>query len=85
MAEQEVGVVEQFFSHPVVAAIKVTGNINVGDTIRIKGHTTDLVQSVESMEVDHVKVQTAKSGDEIGIEVKERVRQHDVVYRVTEE
>ncbi len=85
MAEQEVGVVEQFFAHPVVAAIKVTGSINAGDTIHIKGHTTDIVQTIESMEIENGKIETAKPGDEIGIKVKDRVRPHDRVYKVTEE
>lgn len=86
MAEEEVGVVEKFFAHPVVAAIKVTkGTINVGDTLHFKGHTTDFVQTVESMEIEHEQVHTAKVGDDIGIKVKERVRDHDKVYKVIEE
>lgn len=85
MAEEEVGYVEKFFSHPVVAAIRITkGAIKVGDTLHFKGHTTDFTQVVDSMEIEHEKVETAKVGDDIGIKVKERVRPHDTVYRVTE-
>jgi putative protease len=82
MAEEEVGIVESFFAQPVVAAIKVTGNLNVGDTIHIKGHTTDIIQTVESMQIEHDQISTAKAGDEIGIKVTDRVRPHDHVYRV---
>jgi putative protease len=59
------------------------GTLTVGDTIRIKGHTTDFTQMVDSIQVEHQSVQTAKAGDSIGIKVKEPVRDHDVVYKVT--
>ncbi len=86
MAEEEVGVVEKYFAHPEVAAIKVTkGTISVGDTLHFKGHTTDFVQIVDSVEIEHEHVETAKVGDDIGIKVKERVRDHDAVYKVIEE
>lgn len=84
MAEDQVGLVEKFFSHVSVAAIKVEGKISVGDTLHFKGHTTDFTQAIDSMEVEHEKVEVAKKGDDIGIKVKERVRPHDKVYLVKE-
>ncbi|GAI15070.1 unnamed protein product, partial [marine sediment metagenome] len=56
----------------------------VGDTIHIKGHTTDFEQEIESMQIENEPVKEAKSGDSIGIKVKERVRPHDLVYKVIE-
>lgn len=84
MAEDEVGLVEKFFSHVSVAAIKVARKISVGDTLHFKGHTTDFTQPIDSMEIEHEKVEVAKKGDDIGIKVKERVRPHDKVYVVKE-
>jgi translation elongation factor EF-1alpha len=85
MPEEEVGKVQSYFRKIGVAAINiVAGKLSVGDTIRIKGHTTDFTQTVDSMQVEHEQVQTAKPGDSIGIKVKEPVRDHDTVYRVTE-
>jgi putative protease len=55
----------------------------VGDTIHIKGHTTDLEQVVESMQIEHDQVEEVKAGDSIGIKVSERCRDGDTVYRVT--
>ena len=83
MPEEVIGQVIDFFAHPVVAGIELTGTLKVGDTIRIRGHTTDLEFVVSSMQIDNVNVETAKSGDSIGIKVSERVRRGDTVYKVT--
>jgi translation initiation factor IF-2 len=85
MPEEEIGKVSDYFRKIGVAAIEITqGTISVGDTIRIKGHTTDFTQVLESMQVEHQNVQTAKAGDSIGIKAKDHVRDHDKVYKVTE-
>jgi len=57
----------------------------VGDSIHIKGHTTDFEQQVESMQIENESVQEAKKGDSIGVKVKERVRHNDVIYKLVEE
>jgi len=84
MAEEIVGMVSDFFAHPVVAGIELTAGLYVGDKIRIKGHTTDLEMTVESMQVDNASVTEAKAGDSIGVKVSERVRGGDTVYKVTD-
>jgi translation initiation factor IF-2 len=85
MPEEEIGKISDYFRKIGVAAIEITqGTLSVGDTIRIKGHTTDFTQVVESMQIEHQNVQTAKAGDSIGIKVKDHVRDHDEVYKVTE-
>jgi translation initiation factor IF-2 len=81
--ETEVGKVIQFFAKPSVAAIEITaGAIAIGDTIRIKGATTDFEQKVESMEIDRNPVPNAAAGQAVGIKVKDRVRPHDTVFRL---
>ncbi|OYT57191.1 translation elongation factor-like protein [Euryarchaeota archaeon ex4484_162] len=80
------GVVEHFFTKIGVAAIRITdGELKIGDTIHIVGATTDFKQKVESMQINKQPVDVAKPGDEIGIKVIDRVREHDVVYKVKEE
>jgi selenocysteine-specific translation elongation factor len=83
MPEIEVGKVSTFFARPVVAGIDLTAPVKVGDKIRIKGHTTDVELTVESMQIHNVNVQEAKAGDSIGIKVPDRVRSGDHVYKVT--
>lgn len=81
--EIQVGTVMQFFGKPFVAAIEITsGTLSIGDTIRIKGTTTDFEQKIESMEIDRKPVQSATAGQAVGIKVKDRVRPHDKVFRV---
>jgi selenocysteine-specific translation elongation factor len=58
--------------------------MKVGDKIHIQGHTTDLVLTVESMQINNVNVTEAKAGDSVGIKVSDRVRRGDIIYRVTE-
>ena len=83
MVGEKIGIVTHFFNHIGVAAIKITNSeLNMGDTIHIIGAHTDFTQTVEHMEVDRKTIEIAKPGDEIGIKVKDRVREHDVVYKV---
>ncbi len=86
MAEQLVGVVTHYFGKAGVAAIKITdGQLDVGDTIHIVGHTSDFTQKIDSMEIERAPIQSAKVGDEIGVQVVEHAREHDEVYRVSPE
>jgi putative protease len=84
MPEEEIGKVADFFAKIGVAAIDLTGTLSVGDTIHIKGHTTDFTQTVESIQIEHQNVQKAGPGDSIGIKVNDRVRDNDIVFKVTE-
>jgi selenocysteine-specific translation elongation factor len=84
MPEEEVGKVSDFFARPVVAGIELTGTLKVGDTIHIKGHTTDLEFVVDSMQINNVNVAEARAGDSVGIKVTDRVRRGDAIYRVTD-
>ncbi|RLF28386.1 MAG: hypothetical protein DRN08_01725 [Thermoplasmata archaeon] len=86
MVEEKIGIVEHFFTNINVAAIKITdGELKVGDTIHIVGATTDFTQKVESMQINKQPVQSVKPGDEVGIKVKDRVREKDIVYKIPEE
>ena len=78
---REVGRVSHFFGRINVAIIEVKNTISVGDQIFIKGPTTDVEQTVDSMEIEHVKVQQAEAGQSIGMKVNGRVREKDVVYK----
>ncbi|MBI4334274.1 MAG: translation elongation factor-like protein [Chloroflexi bacterium] len=82
MTEEPIGEVTDFFSRPVVAAVHLTGTLKVGDTIRIKGHTSELQVQVTSMQIHNQNVSEAKAGDDVGIKVTERVRRGDKVYKL---
>ena len=79
---ERIGVVTHYFSHLTVAIVQLeTGSVRAGDVVHIKGHTSDFTQPVESMEVDHVRVNEAYPGQSFGLRVKEHAREHDVVYK----
>jgi selenocysteine-specific translation elongation factor len=84
MSEEVIGTVSDFFAHPVVAAIELTASLKIGDKIRIKGHTTDLELTVDSMQIENQPVQEAKAGDSIGVKVSDRVRDGDTVYKIVD-
>ncbi len=84
MPEEVIGNVSDFFARPVVAGIELTAPLRQGDKIHIKGHTTDLEVTVESMQINNVSVEEAKAGDSVGVKISERVRGGDTVYKVVD-
>lgn len=84
MPEVEIGKVTDFFARPVVAGIELSGILKIGDKIHIKGSTTDMELTVESMQIERVNITMGKAGDLVGIKVPDRVRRGDKVYKVTE-
>jgi len=86
MAEEEIGYVTHYFPKISVAVVEVTaGGLKVGDAVRIKGHTSDFTQTVESLQQEHLQVPEIKKGASAGMKVKEHVREGDKVYKVTPE
>ncbi len=81
--EEEVGRVMDYFARIGVAGVELTGRLRVGDRIRIRGHTTDLEQVVESMQIDRQAVPEAGPGAKVGIKVVDRCRPGDRVYRLS--
>ena len=77
----EIGQITHFFSKISVAVIELKKPLKVGDTIAIKGPTTDFEQPVDSMQIEHKDVQKAEAGQSIGLKVAQRVRETDIVYK----
>ncbi|MFH1590195.1 MAG: hypothetical protein ABIB43_06525 [archaeon] len=83
MAEEEIGFITHYFSHIGVGVINIRkGKLKVGDKIHVKGATTDFTQKIESMQVEHKSIKEAKKGDDIGLKVKDHVREYDKVFKV---
>jgi hypothetical protein len=80
---EEAGVVTHYFPHVEAAVVRMTkGVLSVGDEIIIKGHTTDFKEKVDSIQLDHAPINNASIGQEIGLKVKTKVREHDAVYKI---
>jgi putative protease len=85
MAEVELGRVSHYFSKIGVAAIEITQDtLHVGDMIHVKGHTSDFLQKIDSMQIDGKPVVEATVGQSIGIKAADHAREHDVVYKVVQ-
>ena len=85
MAEErleQIGQIRHYYTKIGVAVIDLTAKVAVGDTIRVKGMTSDFRQKVESMQIEHVNVQNANAGQSIGLKVMDKVREGDLVYKI---
>jgi translation initiation factor IF-2 len=81
--EEKIGVVTDYLNRLGVAVIRLTdGELHVGDRVRIGGRATDLVQTVESLQIEHRPVQEAERGSEVAMKVREPVHRHDQIFRV---
>jgi translation initiation factor IF-2 len=84
--EEEIGKITHYFSKINVGLLEMTnGSVRIGDTIHIKGHTTDYYQKIQSMQVEHASVESAEEGMEVGLKVESPVREGDGVFKVTKE
>jgi len=79
---EQIGAIRHYYSKIAVAVIDLTAKIAVGDTVRVKGMTTDFRQKVESMQIEHANVENASAGQSIGLKVIDKVREGDLVYKV---
>jgi putative protease len=85
MTEVEIGTVTHYFSRIGVAGIQITqDSLRVGDTVRIKGHTSDFTQKIESMQIDNKSVEEATVGHSVGFKVAQHAREHDKVFKLVE-
>lgn len=79
---EKVGLITHFYSKASVAIVELTAPLNKGDKIVIRGSTTNIEQTADSMEIEHKQVTSAQAGQSIGLKVVDRVRENDIVYRV---
>ena len=81
--EEAIGTITHYYSHLGVAVIQINkGMLRTGNTIHVKGHTTDFTETVESMEFEHQHIDEASAGQSVGLKVRDHAREHDIVYLV---
>ncbi len=81
--EEAIGKITHYFGHLGVAAMKLAGQLKLGDRIRVKGHTTDFTQTLDSLEVEHQQVTEAGPGQDVAFKVSDKARTGDTVFKVT--
>ena len=82
VADVRVGQIIHYYDKIGVAVVELSDNLNAGDTIRISGHGNEFTQVVDSMQIEHEKIDTAKKGISVGMKVIQTVREGDEVYKV---
>ena len=81
--EEAIGIVTHYYSHLGVAVVQVNkGSLRTGNTIHIVGHSTDITETVASMEYEHQHVDQANAGQNVGVKIDGSAREHDIVYLV---
>ena len=80
---QPIGKITHFYSHLGVGIIALTAPLRVGDSIHVKGHTTDFIQKADSLQLNHQDINAGKKGDEVGVKLDQKVRHGDTVSIVT--
>lgn len=83
MSANSIGHVTHYFDHLRVAVLALSETVRIGDWLHFVGHTTDFPQAVVSMQIDHRPVVEAGPGQDVALHVAERVRPHDVIFRIT--
>lgn len=85
MSGKLVGEVNHFYNRIGVAVIDLVDILQIGDQVHFFGRSTDFRQEVGSMQIEHEPITEAGKGQEIAMKVERRVRNHDKVYRLSEE
>ncbi len=80
IGEAFVGRIIHYYPRINVGIVELTdGEINLGDVIHVQGKQTNLVQPVDSLQLDHQNISHADKGRRVGIKLQDRVRNHDQV------
>ena len=85
MSGKLVGEVNHFYNRIGVAVIDLSGSLQLGDQVHFLGRSTDFRQEVQSMQIEHESISEAGKGQEIAMKVERRVRNHDKVYRLSDD
>jgi putative protease len=82
--DKEIGKVIHYFDKAMVAVIRLTDDLAVGDTVKFAHGESESTQKVESMEVNHEKIEAGKAGDEVAVKLGQETHESARVYKVEE-
>jgi hypothetical protein len=81
--ETKIGKVTHYFNHINVAVLDLSAELKVGDTVRFLGHSADFTQTIDSMEIEHQKVQSAGPKKEVALKTAQPVHEGTDVLKIT--
>lgn len=80
MTAKKIGEVTHYYEKIQVAIIKLTAPLKVGDSIKFKHADSEFTQTVQSLELEHAKIDSAKKGDEVGLKVDQPVKEKTEIF-----
>jgi len=80
MTTKKIGDVIHFYEKIQVAIIRLSAPLKVGDSITFKLADSEFTQVVDSMELEHEKIKSAKKGDEVGLKVDQPVKEKTEIF-----
>lgn len=80
---KRIGTVTHYYNRIGVAVLELDAPLKLGERLLFLGHTSEFIQPVNSLEIDHRKVQEVGAGAEVAIKVMRRVRERDQVFKVS--
>jgi putative protease len=81
--EKLIGKIVHYFGNINVGIIELSDELKKGETIHIKGSTTDFEQAVDSLQVEHKDIETANAGDQVGLKTIQKAKEGDQVFKVS--
>jgi putative protease len=81
---KKIGTVTHYYNNIGVAVLELSGKLSVGDRVKFVSGKNEFEQTVESMQIEHENIKSAKKGDMIGLKVDEKVNEGTEVYLVEE-
>lgn len=80
----KVGKVTHFYDKLGVAIVELDNTLSVGDKIKFtRGGEDVFEQNVESIQIEHNKVDSASKGDVVGLKTNETVKEGAEVYKLS--
>lgn len=68
-----------YFSHLGIAVLDIRPLLRAGEYVHLSGHTTDFVQPVGTMQINHRSIESAEPGDDSATKVTGHMRVGDKV------
>ena len=80
----KVGKVTHYYDKIGVAIVELDGTLSVGDKIKfVRGGEDLFEETVESIQIEHEKRNSASKGDVVGLKVNEAVKEGAEVYKIS--
>ncbi|KKU64041.1 MAG: hypothetical protein UX88_C0018G0006 [Candidatus Woesebacteria bacterium GW2011_GWC2_47_16] len=83
MADLKIGKVTHYYDKIGVAIVELNGTLTVGEKVKFSRGGEDLFeQTVDSIQIEHEKKDSAGKGDVIGLKVESEAKEGAEVYKI---